>query len=375
MSLAIFGKYGYNEVNYFLVVKIFFRRVDVFAGTGAGKLMNKPTIKDVAAAAGVSIATVSRVLNHNPKVNDEMTERVNQAVRKLGYYPNLVARTLKNEGTKTIGFVVSDIANSFFTIMARSVEDVLSRHGYNMIVCSTDDNQQREMQYLSWLREKQADGIIINISGKNNDLITEISTSTPVVLFSRKITDPAFVGDLVDNDNFTGLYDLTAHLINLGHQRIGLINGQPSVSSSQERLAGFTAAMRTIGVAADESYDLLYSGHFNRLTSGASGAQYLYEKGATAIIAANNLLALGALQFCRQHHVSVPETLSLASFGTIANHELLYVQPTCVEQSPSSMGTRLGQLMIERIEHKNQISNREIRFATTLILGNSTRAL
>ena len=334
--------------------------------------MNKPTIKDVAAAAGVSIATVSRVLNHNPNVNEELSERVNQVVRELGYYPNLVARTLKNEGTKTIGYVVSDIANSFFTLMARGVEDVLTGHGYNMIVCSTDGNQEREHQYLSWLREKQVDGIIINISGKNNDLLTEISRQTPVALFGRKITNTDFIGDFVDNDNFTGLQDLTCHLLELGHKKIGLLNGQPYVSSSQERLAGFVSAMRRIGVNVTEDYPYLYSGNFNRLSSGHEGAKFLYEKGATAIVAANNLLALGALQFCKHEKVDVPGQLSLCSFGTIENHDLLYVQPTCIEQSPASMGSRLAELIVERIESKNIVANREIRFSTTLFKGNGS---
>ena len=334
--------------------------------------MNKPTIKDVASLAGVSIATVSRVLNHNSTVNEELAEKVNQAVKQLGYYPNFIARTLKSEGTKTVGFVISDIANSFFTIMARAVEDVLTSHGYNMIVCSTDGNQQREHQYLSWLREKQVDGIIINISGKNNELLTEISSQIPIALFGRKITHPGFIGDFVDNDNFTGMRELTGHLIGLGHRRIGLLNGQNYVSSAQERLAGFVSAMREIGVVVDDSYEYLYTGNFNRLNSAMEGTRYLYEKGATAIITANNLLALGALQFCHANQICVPEQISLCSFGSIANRELLYIQPTCIEQSPASMGARLGELIIERIESKNQLPNREIRFATPLILGNGS---
>lgn len=334
--------------------------------------MSNPTIKDVANEAGVSIATVSRVLNKNSTVNSALAEKVNQAVEKLGYYPNFIARTLKNESSKTVGFVVSDIANNFFTSMARAIEDVLNQQGYNLFVCSTDDNQLREEKYLSLLREKQVDGIIINTSGKNNDLITRISNQIPVALFSRKIPNPEFKGDLVDNDNYSGLYELTQHLISLGHTRIGLINGQPYVSSSQERFSGFQAAMRTLGTTVDEQYPYLYSGHFNRFSSGYEGARHLYEQGATAIIAANNLLTLGALQFCKSAKIAVPEKVSLCGFGSIENHELLYVQPTCVDQSPAAMGARLAQLIIERIEAGNEIANREILFATNMLKGNGT---
>ncbi len=336
--------------------------------------MANPTIKDVASEAGVSIATVSRVLNKNASVNIELAEKVHLAVEKLGYYPNFIARTLKNESSKTIGFVVSDIANSFFTTMARAVEDILNQHGYTLFVCSTDDNQEREQKYLSLLREKQVDGIIINSSGKNYNLITQISRQIPVALFSRSIPNPDFKGDFVDNDNFSGLRDLTQYLIRLGHTKIGLLNGQASVSSSQERFSGFQYAMREIGIHVDEHYPYLYHGHFNRISSGMDGTKWLYDQGVTAIISANNLLALGAMKYCHSAGISIPEDLSLCSFGTIENHELLFIQPTCVDQSPSSMGTRLAELIMERIEAKNDIANREIRFATNLITGNSTCA-
>lgn len=334
--------------------------------------MTKATIKDVANEAGVSIATVSRVLNKNSSVNSDLAEKVNQAVEKLGYYPNFIARTLKNDRSRTIGFVISDIANRFFTTMARAVEDVLTLAGYNMFVCSTDDNQEREEKYLSLLREKQVDGIIINTSGKNNALITSISHQIPIVLFSRRIPDPDFRGDFVDNDNLSGLRDLTQHLIRLGHTRIGLLNGQPYVSSAQERLAGFQQAMRSIGVTVDEHYPWIYNAHFNRIATGVEGTKYLYENGATAIVAANNLLATGAMKYCQSAGIDVPGSLSLCSFGTIDNSELLSIQPTCVDQFPASMGARLSELMIERIEAQNKIANREIRLATSLICGSGT---
>lgn len=334
--------------------------------------MANATIKDVAREAGVSIATVSRVLNKSSTVREDLADRVNSAIEKLGYYPNSIARTLKNDSSKTVGFVVSDIANDFFTSMVRSVEDVLNQRGYNLFVCSTDSSQQRELDYLSLLREKQVDGIIINISGKNNELITRMSQHLPIALFGRKVPDAGFKGDFVDNDNFTGMVDLTKKLISLGHRRIGLINGQPYVSSAKERLEGFQSAMRTIGVTVDDAYPYLYHGNFNRISSGVEGARALYERGATAVLAANNLLALGALQFCREAQVEVPGKLSLSSFGRISNHDFLYVQPTCVDQFPAAMGSRLAELIIERIESKNTLLNREIRFATTLIPGNGT---
>ena len=334
--------------------------------------MANVTIREVAKDAGVSTATVSRVLNNCNTVNEALRERVNSSIKKLGYYPNSIARTLKSNSSKTVGFVVSDIANDFFAGMVRSVEDVLSKSGYNLIVCSTDSNQQREKNYLYLLQEKKVDGIIINISGKNDDLITEISQRLPIVLFSRKIKNPLFKGDFVDNDNYTGITLLTKHLLSLGHKKIGLLNGQLYLSSAAERFEAFCATMESVDIQIDEHYPYVYNGNFNRISSGALGAKELFEKGATAILATNNVLALGALQFCRESGINVPSDLSLASFGKISNYEYLYVQPSYVDLFPSAMGTRLSELMIERIESKNSLLNREIRFPTALVPGSGT---
>ena len=332
--------------------------------------MANPTIKDVAREAGVSIATVSRVLNKKGTVKDESVQSVLQAIERLSYHPNSIARTLKNDSSKTIGLVVTDISNDFFTRMARGIEDVLNDRGYNLFVCSTDGLQQREAQCLSLLREKQVDGIILNASGKNSSLITKMSGQVPFALFSRKIPDPQFRGDFVDNDNYSGLRELTAQLLRLGHRKIGFINGQSYVSSAAERFSGFQSAMRDAGIDVGADYPYLYSGNFNRLNSGKEGARVLWEKGVTAILCGNNLLALGALQYCKEAGLRLPEDLSLCSFGTLANQDLLFVRPTSCEQNPDAMGARLAELIIERIESKNQIPNREIRFTTTILPGN-----
>ena len=309
--------------------------------------MANPTIKDVAREAGVSIATVSRVLNKKGTVKEESVQSVLQAIERLGYHPNSIA-----------------------TRMARGIEDVLNDRGYNLFVCSTDGLQQREAQCLSLLREKQVDGIILNASGKNSSLITKMSGQVPFALFSRKIPDPQFRGDFVDNDNYSGLRELTAQLLRLGHRKIGFINGQSYVSSAAERFSGFQSAMRDAGIDVGADYPYLYSGNFNRLNSGKEGTRVLWEKGVTAILCGNNLLALGALQYCKEAGLRLPEDLSLCSFGTLANQDLLFVRPTSCEQNPDAMGARLAELIIERIESKNQIPNREIRFTTTILPGN-----
>lgn len=339
--------------------------------------MENATIKDVAKRAGVSIATVSRVLNENYYVSPELKEKVVNAIKSLNYYPNSVARSLKNESTYTIGLIVSDIANGFFTILARSAEDVIKEHGYNMIVCSTDNQQKNEYDYLQLLIEKKVDGMIINTTGKNNDFIASISQYIPIALCGRKVDHPSFRGDFVDSDNITGSYELAQHMTSMGHTRIGIVNGQQIVSSGQERLEGFRRAMARIEIPVDEDYPYCFNGDFNHIESGYQGAEYLLSKKdpPTAIIGMNNELTIGILGYCRKHGIAVPEDVSVGCYGDIINVDLFYVQPSSVTMSPWPMGKRLAELMIERIEHKNAMPNREIRFTPQLIPGNGVKKL
>lgn len=335
--------------------------------------MNDATIKDVAKDAGVSIATVSRVLNGNYFVSPELIDKVMTSVNKLNYFPNSIARSLKNDATHTIGLIVSDIANSFFTLLARAVEDVINEHGYNLIVCSTDNQQKKEYEYLQLLQEKKVDGIILNTTGKNNPFVTSISQNTPIALCGRRVNDSTFKGDFVDSDNPTGTYTLTMQLIEMGHRKIGVVNGQSHVSSAQERWQGFCRAMNSIGIYPNNDYPYLYNGDFNRAQSGVEGAAQLLESDdpPTAIVAMNNELTLGVLRYCKEKGVQIPQNLSLCCYGDIANSDLLYVHPSSVTMNPWQIGARLANMIMERIENKNNLFNREAIFTPHLILGNS----
>lgn len=339
--------------------------------------MRNITIKDVAKEAGVSIATVSRVLNGNSFVSTELKAKVNAAISKLNYYPNSIARSLKNESTLTIGLIVSDISNPFFTTIARSVEDIIRPQNYNLIVCSTDNQQDKEYAYLQLLMEKKVDGIILNTTGENCDFIASISHNIPIALCGRKVNSLSFHGDLVDSDNITGSYELTQHMIHMGHKKIGIINGQKKVSSSYERMEGFCKAMLTLGIRADESYPYLFNGDFNRIESGYQGAQFLLNRPdpPTAIVAMNNELVIGALSYCKEHQIRIPEDVSIGCYGEIVNADLLYVQPSYVTLSPWTMGKRLAELIIERIESDKELPNREVRFSTILHVGNGVRQI
>jgi len=339
--------------------------------------MRNITIIDVAKEAGVSIATVSRVLNDNYTVSTELKTKVNDAISKLNYFPNSIARSLKNESTLTIGLIVSDISNAFFTTLARSVEDVLRHNDYNIIVCSTDNKKEIELAYLHLLMEKKVDGIILNTTGENSEFIASLSHSIPIALCGRKVNDLSFKGDFVDSDNSNGSYELTRHLIAMGHKKIGIINGQQYVSSGSERMDGFCKAMQTINIRVDADYPYVYNGDFNRIESGYQGAEYLLNlpDPPTSIVAMNTEMAIGTLRYCKEHNVAIPNDVSIGSYGDIVNADLFYVQPSYVTMSPLAIGKRLAELIIERIESRDEVTNREIRFATQLVAGNGVKKI
>ena len=339
--------------------------------------MPNVTIKDVAQKANVSIATVSRVLNKNYFVSPELEQKGMEAIKQLNYYPNSVARSLKNESTQTIGLIVSDISNSFFSFVNRSVENILRQHNYNLIVCSTDNQKEKELSYLKLLLEKKVDGIILNTTGLNHEFVSSISQQIPIVLCGRKINSPIFKGDFVDSDNINGSYLMTRYMIEKGHRRIGVICGQQSISSGIERIEGFRRAMRSIDISVDENYPYQYCGNYNCSDSGYEGAEYLLslDPPPTSILAMNNELTVGALRYFRSHNVAVPDDISLICYGNILNTDLFYIQPYYIDMDPRVIGTRVAELLIERIEHKNELPNREVLFAPALVPGNSVKPL
>lgn len=334
--------------------------------------MGNLTIKSVAEDAGVSIATVSRVLNKSGYVSAELEERVMRSIKKLGYYPNSIARSLKYESTLSIGLILSDISNSFFCVVLRSLEDTIMEHGFNLVVCSTDGLKEREYSRIQLLLSKKVDGMVINTSGFNDEYISAISHDIPVVLCGRNIDSPSFIGDFVDSDNYEGSQMLTQHLIEQGHRRIAIINGQSNVSSAQERARGFIDAMRAIGQTIDRSHPYYYEGNFNTSASGYAGTAALLhlEHPPTAIIAMNNELCTGALRYCRENGIRIPEELSICSYGQLRDDDLLYVQPSYVTMDPQIIGKRIGESLLNRIANKNKVSNREIRYSPKLIAGN-----
>lgn len=331
------------------------------------------TIKDIAKHAGVSIATVSRVINDNYNVSQDIKDRVDQAINELNYYPNFVARSLKSDSTFTIGFVVSNISNKYFTSIAKALEDVVKKKGYNIIFCSTEHQKKKELDCLMLLMSRKIDGLLINTTGENDEFISTLSQKIPVILLDRKISNAMFKGDCIVSNDIQGGYDLTQHLLSMGHRKIAVINGKLNVSTGSERFEGFRSAMSEVGIDVDNNYVYRYDGDFTSESGyqAASKLMSLSER-PTAIVSMNNEMTIGALRYFKSSNINVPEDISIASYGNMDNLDLMYIQPSVVTLNLWSLGTKAGEMILERI-NDNDTGNREVIFASQLIIGNGVK--
>lgn len=274
-----------------------------------------PTIKDVAKLAGVSIATVSRVLNTGQHpVREKTRRRVLAAIERLGYRPNALARGLLSKRSGTIGLLVPDIANPYYADIVRGIEDTVSPEGYSIIICNTDRQPHKVERYLALLQEKQCDGIIFAGGGRRGGqrLSTLPDLGIKVVLIGRHDVDlPAVVVD-----NHGGAYGATAHLILQGHRGIGFVGGPPESTTTQDRQAGFEAALRERGIPLDYRYlrygDLRPHGGYQAMRELLDLAER-----PTAVLIANDLMALGAIKAIREAGLDIPRDVAVVGFDDV----------------------------------------------------------
>ena len=332
---------------------------------------NNITLKEVAARANVSVSTVSRVINNDSHVNTKMRNAVLKAKEELGYYQNSIARSLKTSSTHTIGFVASDISNAYLMTAAREIENLINKHKYNLVVCSTEDNKEQELEHLMLLNGRNIDGLVLNGTGLNEDFVLQMNKRIPTILVHRRIKSPKFVGDLVDSDNEQGAYLLTKHLIQLGHKKIFVIKGPDILSNAVERFEGFKKAMMEINIKIDNQYPYIYNGNFF-LQSGYDAIEYMCSLPTrpTAIIAFNNMMSLGALKGLKHKNINAPEDISIASTNFIENIELMTVRPTVMVHDANQLGIRAGEALLERLSD-NSIKSREFIFNARIIHGNA----
>ena len=302
------------------------------------------TISDVARRASVSPATVSRVLNGDPRVGEAYRTRVLRAVEELDYRPNVLARNLRRQRTAMIGVVVPDIENPHFGELVRSVEDQAFDAGYRVLVCNTDETAEKQRAYLEALIDERVLGVIISPSDPGGEQISRLlDLGIPVVACDREVGDAR--ADAVLADNVKAIRIGSGLLIAEGHRRIAFIGGLTDVETGAERLAGYEMAMRTAGLEP-----LVVDGDF-RLESGEAAVAGLLrrEPRPTALIVANNLMTLGALRAIRNAGLRVPADIALLGVDDPPWSALVDPPLTTLAQPVRAMAADAMELLLQRV--------------------------
>ncbi|MGW1234305.1 LacI family DNA-binding transcriptional regulator [Streptomyces californicus] len=305
-------------------------------------------IKDVAAEAGVSVATVSRVLNGHPSVSQEARTRVLAAVEALGYRPNAVARSLRTAQTRTLGLVISDVLNPYFTELARFVEEEARALGYSVIIGNADEQPDLQDHHVRTLIDRRIDGLLVSPADGGTPLLRDVALSgTPMVFVDRWI--PGIDVPVVRADGTGAVRDLVAHLHGLGHRRLAIIAGPAATTTGDERVEAFRGALRDHGLALPDAY--IGQGDF-QAASGRRATEGFLElaEPPEVVFAADNLMALGALDAIRARGLRVPDDIALAAFDDIPWFVHTGPPITAVAQPTADLARAAVRALADRIE-------------------------
>lgn len=331
-----------------------------------------PTIRDVAELAGVHPSTVSRVINDDSRISEKTKNKVFLIIKKLGYTPNAIARGLKTKRTYTLGMLIPDITNPFFAEIARGVEDAANANGFNIILCNTDDKLKKERIYLEILKGKRVDGLILGTAHIKDKSIIELEKKKfPYILLSRNIE--GLDKNCVIVDDVAGGIMVTEYLIKLGHRRIAHITGPPTVRAANNRLEGYKFALEKHQIEYHE--ELVKEGDF-RIKGGYQVMKRFLKlaEPPTAIFAANDLLALGAMQAIQREKYHIPEDFCIIGFDDIRLASFVYPPLTTIRQPMLEMGALAVKMLLKIIE-EGEFNQRKIVLKSKLIIRESCRKI
>ena len=326
-------------------------------------------MRDVAERAGVSVTTVSHVINNTRPVSDELRRRVLSSMDELGYQPNRLARSLRRGQTHTIGMIIPDSANPFFAEMARGVEDTSFENGYSVILCNSDGDLNKELLYTNVLTEKRVDGILFVAAGLSTDRILDLQAQKiPLVVVDRDLPDAAVDSVLVDNTQ--GGWLATRHLADLGHRRIACIAGPSDVTPSADRVTGYRRAMAEAGIPTDEA--LIVKGDFRYGGAYRASIQLLQRHDPpTAIFACNDLMAVAVMRAALEHGLQVPGDLSVVGFDDVRLAAFSNPPLTTISQPKHEMGVVAATMLLARMRDLGTPAHRRV-FETSLVTRRST---
>jgi LacI family transcriptional regulator len=338
--------------------------------------MNKKTsLKDIAAAVGVSIALVSYVLNNKKegRINKAVAEKIRATALKMNYRTNQIARSLKTNKTNTIGLILADISNPFSAALARVIEDAADKSNYTVIFGSSDENPEKYKKILDALLNRQVDGLILSPPEHAEPQIEDLQQQQiPFILIDRYF--PGIETNYVVLDNYKAAFEATQHLIDCGHKKIGMINYASSLFHLAERTRGYLAALTKNKIVFKSDY--LQQVNANTLKEETEKAvQTLLQRKdrADALLFGSNVIAMHAVKYINQKKISVPQDVALVCFDEADAFDLFYAPLTCIKQPVKEMGQLAVEMLLENIDN-NSVKIKQVSLEGELIIRKSTMA-
>lgn len=328
---------------------------------------NLPTIKDVAVAAGVSLKTVSRVINDEGHVREQTREKVLAAIKAIGYQPNAIARSLRVRKTYTIGVIIADVTNSFFSMIVRGIEDVAAKKNYSVIIANSDESLEKERAYVRVFAEKQVEGMIIVPASGSQKYLEGMVGHIPLIFVDR--CPGEIKGPVVKVENEKGSYELTSHLLRHGYEEIAFIGCQPNLTTAIERFAGFKKALNEYGLKIKPH--LVKTGNKTMQDAyRAIGEMFKQPRRPQAILATNNFMLIGALRALNHMGMEVPRDVALVGFDDFEMADVCRPYLTVVTQPAYAMGREAASALFKRMNNP-EIEDEEIVLPVELVTRES----
>lgn len=314
------------------------------------------TIEDIAKEAGVSISTVSRVINNTKAVSPELRERVNEVIQRRNFKPNSLARGLITNKTNIIGIVVPDISNLIFGSLTKGINEVCQQNDYFLIVCESEGKFEKEIELLEILEEKKIEGVLFAGVDVNQSLIQELKNkSYPIVLVTQEASDGKYHFNTVVHDNIQATYDAVSFLIENGHEKVAFIGGPKNdYSSGQKRLNGYLLALEKYNIEVPESY--IEHGDFS-IESGYTSMKKIYEENynlPTAVMVCNDVMAIGAIRYLKSANIHVPNDISVMGFDDSEYAKYFTPELTTVRISYFDEGVQAANTLFDIINNSNR---------------------
>lgn len=329
------------------------------------------TIFDVAEKAGVSIVTVSRLMN-NPKIVSPRTAvKIFQVMEKLNYQPSQIARSLVGKRMNTIGVIMPDIKNTFFNSWFRFIEEYAGAHEFNLVLCNTDEDPDKEMKYVRLLRSQRVDGVIIAPhAAKTVEYL--VKSNMRFILFDRMFR--GIKTNFVTTDHYQGAFDAVEYLINLGHKRIAIFRGEGVLYADIERYSGFEDAMKKYRVEIDQ--ELVFNCEFNEENATKATHEIFKKKERpTVIFTFSGLLTKGVIKAAQELHLSIPDDISLLGFDEIPGQDIFLPKITHVVQSINTLGKDVIVALIDMIKNPDSSKQTRVFVRPKLVIGNSCKTI